>query len=91
LNGFASGIKKGRQVKQGQVIGYVGKTGRVTGVHLHYNVMKNGRPVNPVKLVLPPSKGISNSELEAYKDAISSLRDQLHLLTDEEKIVKATY
>jgi murein DD-endopeptidase MepM/ murein hydrolase activator NlpD len=91
LNGFASGIKKGRQVKQGQVIGYVGKTGRVTGVHLHYNVMKNGRPVNPVKLVLPPSKGISNSELETYKEAISSLRDQLHFLTEEEKIVKATY
>lgn len=91
LNGYASGIKEGRRVKQGQVIGYVGKTGRVTGVHLHYNVYKNDQPVNPVKLVLPPSKGISNSELEAYQEAISSLREQLYLLTEEEKIVKATY
>lgn len=91
LNGYASGIKEGRRVKQGQVIGYVGKTGRVTGVHLHYNVYKNDQPVNPVKLVLPPSKGISDSELETYKEAISSLREQLYLLTEEEKIVKATY
>ncbi|EPJ47214.1 MAG: hypothetical protein OFPI_32060 [Osedax symbiont Rs2] len=90
LNGFASGIKKGRQVKQGQVIGYVGRTGRVTGVHLHYNVNKNGRPVNPLKLVLPPSKGISNEELEAYKVSIEAKREELNKIGNEVSYAKAT-
>ncbi len=89
LNGFASGIKRGAKVKQGQVIGYVGKTGRVTGVHLHYNVYKNGKPVNPVKLVLPPSKGISNEELEDYKNFIEDLNKQLDELNTESSIAKA--
>lgn len=89
LNGFASGIKEGRKVKQGQTIGYVGKTGRVTGVHLHYNVYKNNRPVNPVKLVLPPSKGISNEELEEYKAAISVKKEELNKIGNSTAIVEA--
>jgi len=84
LNGFASGIKKGRQVRQGQVIGYVGKTGRVTGVHLDYRVYKNDKPVNPIKLVLPPSEGISNEELETYKSAIETKKADLKRLSEEE-------
>ncbi len=89
LNGYASGIKEGRRVKQGQVIGYVGKTGRVTGVHLHYNVYKNGTPVNPVKLVLPPSKGISNEELEDYKLFIKDLNKQLDEMGNTVPIAEA--
>ncbi|MBO6620954.1 MAG: peptidoglycan DD-metalloendopeptidase family protein [Balneola sp.] len=88
LNGYASGIKEGRRVKQGQVIGYVGKTGRVTGVHLHYNVYKNDRPVNPVKLVLPPSKGISEAELETYKVSIESKKSELEKLGKEESLAE---
>lgn len=90
LNGYASGIKEGRKVKQGQVIGYVGKTGRVTGVHLHYNVYKNDRPVNPLKLVLPPSKGISNEELEAYKLAIEAKKEDLDKIGNEKVIATAS-
>ena len=47
LSGFA--IKAGEQVKKGQVIGYVGNTGKSTGPHLHYQVLKNGKPVDPSK------------------------------------------
>ena len=90
LNGYASGIKEGRKVKQGQVIGYVGKTGRVTGVHLHYNVYKNDQPVNPEKLVLPPSKGISNTELEEYKSIIELVRSELKQIGEAQKIAEAT-
>jgi murein DD-endopeptidase MepM/ murein hydrolase activator NlpD len=86
LNGYASGIKEGRKVKQGQVIGYVGRTGRVTGVHLHYNVTKNGKPINPLKLVLPPSKGISNEELETYKNEIASKKEELDRIGEEVNI-----
>lgn len=62
LNGFASGIKQGVRVKQGQVIGYVGRTGRVTGVHLDYRIYKNDQPVNPLTVDLPPSKAITKEE-----------------------------
>lgn len=77
LNGFAKGIKKGARVKQGQVIGYVGKTGRVTGVHLDYRIYKNGNPVNPLKVDLPPSKSVAESDREKFFEDMNQLRMQL--------------
>lgn len=82
LNGFASGIKPGVRVKQGQVIGYVGKTGRVTGVHLDYRIYKNGHPVNPLTVDLPPSKSINESDMDDYKTKIQELKLQLNGLED---------
>jgi murein DD-endopeptidase MepM/ murein hydrolase activator NlpD len=66
LNGFGPGIKKGVQVKQGQVIGYVGRTGRVTGVHLHYTLYKNNVPVNSVTVELPSQESLAASAREAF-------------------------
>jgi len=66
LNGFAKGIRRGESVKQGQVIGYVGKTGRVTGVHLDYRIYKNNRPVNPLKIELPASRSVHEKSLPAF-------------------------
>jgi len=66
LQGFARGIKKGAEVKQGQVIGYVGKTGRVTGVHLDYRIYKNNRPVNPLTIKLPPSRSIDAQSVSNF-------------------------
>ncbi|MFA5667601.1 MAG: peptidoglycan DD-metalloendopeptidase family protein [Balneolaceae bacterium] len=87
LNGFAKGIKKGTRVKQSQVIGYVGRTGRVTGVHLDYRVYKNDRPVNPLKIKLPPADGISEKDLDVYKLRISTLKQSLDALTDTEEVI----
>jgi murein DD-endopeptidase MepM/ murein hydrolase activator NlpD len=56
LRGFARGIKSGVEVSQGQVIGYVGATGRATGPHLHYTVVKNGRAIDPLKMKNPTAK-----------------------------------
>lgn len=80
LNGFARGIKKGTRVKQGQVIGYVGKTGRVTGVHLDYRIYKHGQPVNPLTVKLPPSKSIGEEEAEEFKRQVEKLKLQLSQL-----------
>jgi murein DD-endopeptidase MepM/ murein hydrolase activator NlpD len=66
LNGFGPGIKKGVQVKQGQVIGYVGRTGRVTGVHLHYTLYKNNKPVNSVTVELPSQESLTESARDAF-------------------------
>ncbi|RNC80142.1 MAG: hypothetical protein ED557_13255 [Balneola sp.] len=78
LNGFGPGIKSGVKVKQGQVIGYVGRTGRVTGVHLDYRVYKNDQPVNPLTLELPPSKAIEESEMGKFDLTIEKYKFQLN-------------
>lgn len=77
LNGFASGVRKGVKVRQGQVIGYVGRTGRVTGVHLDYRIYKNDQPVNPLRIELPPTKSLTGSDLQQYKLFIERYRYRL--------------
>jgi murein DD-endopeptidase MepM/ murein hydrolase activator NlpD len=67
LSKYGRGIKKGKRVTQGQIIGYVGATGRVTGAHLHYEVLKNGRQVNPMTVKLPSGRKLKKSELAAFE------------------------
>ena len=69
LSKFASNIKEGTHVSQGQVIGYVGSTGSSTGPHLDFRVWKNGEPINPLKLESPPVEPIPDN-LKAEFDSI---------------------
>lgn len=78
MRGFARGMRKGRRVRQGEVIGYVGTTGRSTGPHLHYEVMINGRHVNAMRLKLPTGRKLQGEQLEAFlaeKARIDALRN----------------
>ncbi len=77
LNGYAKGIKKGVKVNQGQIIGYVGSTGRSTGPHLHYEVIKHGKHVNPAGLKLPTGRKLDGEQLMAFKSMIGERETQI--------------
>ena len=67
MKSFAKGIKEGKKVRQGQIIGYVGSTGMSTGPHLHYEVVVNGKKVNSQRLKLPSGKILKGESRERFE------------------------
>jgi hypothetical protein len=67
MRNFAAGIRAGVRVNQGQVIGYVGTTGRSTGPHLHYEVRINDRPINPTSIRTAGGNQLAGKDLLNFK------------------------
>jgi len=80
LSAFASGIRPGRAVSQGQVVAYVGSTGASTGPHLHYEVRIAGRPQNPMAIKLPGSPPLAAAQRARFLQQTADWSDKLAML-----------
>jgi len=77
LSKYAKGLKAGQRVRQGEVIGYVGSTGRSTGPHLDFRVWKNGTPINPLKMDTPPAEPLREENRTEFDAAAARYKAQV--------------
>lgn len=82
LSGFASSLRKGSRVSQGEVIGFVGATGVATGPHLHYEFRVDGVHRNPLTVALPDASPLPTAQLTAFKAAVSDLTAQIESIRE---------
>jgi murein DD-endopeptidase MepM/ murein hydrolase activator NlpD len=89
MKGFARGIRAGSRVSQDQVIGYVGTTGRSTGPHLHYEVIHNGKKINPRQLSQLSGKPLSSGQMAEFKSRrldIETLRNNSTVVEPQQPV-----
>ena len=89
LSKFSARATNGNRVKQGQVIGYVGKTGLATGPHLHYEFRVNGQHRDPLRVKLPKSLSLPPAELAAFRKTTAPLLAKLEAIPAETMVASA--
>jgi hypothetical protein len=67
MSAFAKGMEAGKRVRQGQVIGFVGSTGLSTGAHVHYEILVNGRFVDPMRIKLPRGRSLEGTIMASFE------------------------
>ena len=82
LSAFAKGLRKGKRVNQGDIIGYVGSTGLATGPHLHYEFRINGVQRNPLRVVMPAAIPLAAKNVPAFNKNTKPLMARLNMLRD---------
>lgn len=82
LSKFAPGLRNGKKVAQGELIGFVGMTGLATGPHLHYEFLQNGQHRDPMKVALPKANPIPSNQLAAFSALTAQMTAKLDLLAN---------
>jgi len=88
---FAKGMNPGKRVKQGQVIGYVGTTGRSTGPHLHFEVLKGGKQVNPKSIKSANREKLKGKRLSVFMAQVASIKQKYAKLSQDLKFAQNNY
>ena len=90
MSRFAPGLRSGDKVRQGDIIGYIGKTGRVTGPHLHYEILVNNRQINPKGVKMPQGETLQGKQLAAFRAHVTRINQQYATLAGGQKFAAAT-
>lgn len=90
MSRFKPGLRGGSRVKQGDVIGYIGTTGRSTGPHLHYEVMVSGNQVNPMSVKLPTGRALKGRELQNFKGMVAQAKVKFNALGRASEVAAAS-
>lgn len=89
MSHVASGLHPGQRVRQGQVIGYVGATGRATGPHLHYEVRIHGEATNPMSVKMQPGQQLAGKELATFQTVADAVDHKLLALSGQTTVAAA--
>lgn len=89
MSKYAKGMRSGKRVKQGQVIGYIGSTGLASGPHLHYEFRVNGVHKNPVKVKLPHANPVPSKQMAAFKEQTGVYLAQLSTFKDSFQVASS--
>ncbi|MEW5728767.1 MAG: peptidoglycan DD-metalloendopeptidase family protein [Pseudomonadota bacterium] len=89
MSRIAAGLRQGRRVNQGQIIGYVGSTGRSTGPHLHYEILQGGKQINPMSVKVPTGTKLTGRDLDRFKAAKREIETLLTKIPPAARIASA--
>ncbi len=89
LSRIKKGIRRGKKVKQGEIIGYVGATGMATGPHLDYRVKRFGKFINPLKMSLPRAKAVPKNKMDIFSKRVKSLQYMMNKLSGVPQTLQA--
>jgi murein DD-endopeptidase MepM/ murein hydrolase activator NlpD len=90
MSAFAKGMEPGKRVRQGQVIGFVGSTGMSTGAHVHYEILVNGRFVDPMRVKLPRGRSLEGAVMASFEKERDRLDVQMNNRGNAARVSEAT-